>query len=522
MRASLAAVLGWVAGLAKGRRRWILIGALVLLLALAGAASVLARAAWGAGSRNGDSTISLEAVAQRSLSSQVQVNGTLGYADSITVVTPTGTTQQALNQAQQQVVTAQAALSADQKIAADSATLGQQTIAQDQAAVSTASKQLTSDQAAGSSDCSSSASPPRTQACDNDKAAVAKDQAAITQAQNALSTAQLQAQQIADQNNAKLNSDQLAVQNAQTALTTAQGTAMSPRTTYTTLPAVGQTISRGQAVYSVAGIPVPLFYGAVASWRALAAGIADGPDVDELNVNLIALGFGDGLSQSDHFSPATEAAVKRWQASIGAPQTGTVTLGEVVFEPGQIIVTDVAPVVGAPVQPGAAILQATSMRRQVVVNLDAALQATVKVGNAVTITLPGNKTTQGVISLVGSVATTRSGSAGGAGASSNGSQPSSPTVEVDISLSDPGATGTLDHAPVQVSITTATVDNVLVVLVAALLAVAGGGDAVEVVGPSGTHRLVPVRVGLFDDADGLVEVSGTGLGAGQRVVVPKV
>jgi len=256
--------------------------------------------------------------------------------------------------------------------------------------------------------------------------------------------------------------------------------------------------------------------------------MADGPDVGELTANLIALGFGDGLSQSDQFSSATEAAVKRWQASIGAPQTGTVSLGDVVFEPGQIIVTNVTPVVGAPVQPGAAVLQGTSTRRQVVVNLDPALQANVKVGNTATITLPGNRTTQGAVSSVGNVATTPSGSASGSGASSSGSQSSggsqssSPTIEVDISLLHPDATGTLDHAPVQVSITTATVDNVLVVPVVALLAVAGGGESVEIVAPGGAHRLVPVKVGLFDDADGLVEVSGIGLVAGQRVVVPKV
>jgi hypothetical protein len=54
----------------------------------------------------------------------------------------------------------------------------------------------------------------------------------------------------------------------------------------------------------------------------------------------------------------------------------------------------------------------------------------------------------------------------------------------------------------------------------ALLALAGGGYAVEVVGPDRVHRLVAVTVGLFDDATGLVQVSGSGLIAGQRVVVP--
>ena len=37
---------------------------------------------------------------------------------------------------------------------------------------------------------------------------------------------------------------------------------------------------------------------------------------------------------------------------------------------------------------------------------------------------------------------------------------------------------------------------------------------------NGVHHLVAVNLGIFDDADGLVQVSGAGLAAGQRVVVP--
>ena len=70
-----------------------------------------------------------------------------------------------------------------------------------------------------------------------------------------------------------------------------------------------------------------------------------------------------------------------------------------------------------------------------------------------------------------------------------------------------------------VAITTGSVTNALVVPVDALLARPGGGYAVEVTGPGG-HHLVAVSVGLFDDAAGLVQVSGTGLAAGQHVVVP--
>ena len=60
----------------------------------------------------------------------------------------------------------------------------------------------------------------------------------------------------------------------------------------------------------------------------------------------------------------------------------------------------------------------------------------------------------------------------------------------------------------------------LSVPVASLLAQSGGGDSVEVVGVGGNRRLVPVSLGLFDDADGLVQVTGPGLAAGQEVVVP--
>ena len=82
-------------------------------------------------------------------------------------------------------------------------------------------------------------------------------------------------------------------------------------------------------------------------------------------------------------------------------------------------------------------------------------------------------------------------------------------------------------APVTVSFTTGVVRNALVVPVTALLAqpaqdagAAGGGYAVEVAGAGGGHHLVPVSVGMIDNATGLVQVTSTRLAAGQRVVVP--
>ena len=93
------------------------------------------------------------------------------------------------------------------------------------------------------------------------------------------------------------------------------------------------------------------------------------------------------------------------------------------------------------------------------------------------------------------------------------------TIPVEVTLTDPKAAGTLDQAPVTVNITTATARSALVVPVGALLAQSSGGYAVEVVGAGDTRHLVPVTTGIFDDANGTVQVSGA-LTPGQLVVVP--
>jgi hypothetical protein len=129
----------------------------------------------------------------------------------------------------------------------------------------------------------------------------------------------------------------------------------------------------------------------------------------------------------------------------------------------------------------------------------------------VTVTLPDGTTTPGVVSSVGTVATTTSG---------QGQNPAT-TIPVQVTLTDPKAVGTLDQAPVTVSITTETSPGpVLAVPVTALVAQSPAEYVVEVIGPGNTRRWVPVTAGpIFDDADGLVQVTGD-LTPGQRVVVP--
>jgi hypothetical protein len=227
--------------------------------------------------------------------------------------------------------------------------------------------------------------------------------------------------------------------------------------------------------------------------------------VAELNANLDALGSAHELA-GDAFTAATAAAIRGLQDAHDEPQTGTLLLGSVLFEPGPVRVTSVMPnvAVGASVMAGP-VLSATWTSPQVSIQLDAGLEGQVKIGDTVTITLPDNQTTPGRISYVSSVA-------------SNGQDGA--TIQVDAVPTDPAATGGLDQAPVNVSITTGSVSNVFVVPVDALLARASGGYAVEEINARGRHYLVAVRTGMFDDADGLVQVSGGGLAAGQRVVVP--
>jgi peptidoglycan hydrolase-like protein with peptidoglycan-binding domain len=287
--------------------------------------------------------------------------------------------------------------------------------------------------------------------------------------------------------------------------------------TITWLPAIGVVVARGHLLYRVDGEPVILLYGSTPAYRTLAdGGAADdvtGPDVRELNANLVALGYATKSQldpTSDEFGWRTKWALKRLQKHLGLDQTGVLALGQAVFLPAATRIVTVPATLGAPAQPGAIVLTATSTKRNVSVDLDVTLQTEIKVGDKVTITLPDNSTTTGVVSDVGSVATTPS--------KDSGSDTS--TISVTISLNKPSDTAGLDQAPVVVSITTATAKNALVVPVNALLALAGGGYAVEIEQPDGTRTLSAVSVGLFDDADGLVQVTGASLAAGQRVVVP--
>lgn len=293
--------------------------------------------------------------------------------------------------------------------------------------------------------------------------------------------------------------------------------------TFTWLPASGKTIACGKVLYRVANKPVALLCGPVPAYRALSEGDS-GPDVKELNAQLVKLGYAPRSEldpTSDYFSSETAAALERLQDKLGVDQTGTLGLGQAVFQPGPLRIDKVTASLGSAAHPGSPVAQATSTRRQVQVQLDASEQSSVKVGERALVTLPDNKTTPGTVSRIGTVASSQgSGSSSDDSGSSGSSGSSGATIPVYITLKDPRAAGSLDQAPVQVQISSSGIKGALIVPVNALLAQPGGRYAVQVAGAQGVDRLVPITVGEFDDADGLVQVTGSKLSPGDKVVVP--
>jgi peptidoglycan hydrolase-like protein with peptidoglycan-binding domain len=276
----------------------------------------------------------------------------------------------------------------------------------------------------------------------------------------------------------------------------------------TWLPTAGTVIRRGGTLLAVDNKPVQLFYGSLPPWRDLSVGVDDGPDVKQLEQNLVALGYDPDhqITVDNHYTWATKAAVKRWQKARGLAQTGVFTTAmPAVVLPWPVRVNTLSGSVGGQAAPGQAAYTVTSNRHQVTVNLDVSQQSYVHAGDRVDVVLPDGRHAKGRISQVGRVATT-----------SGSGQDQTTTIPVTVALDDPNAGGRLDQAPVDVYVTTQSRKGVLAVPVTALLALQEGGYAVETVDAAGQHHLVAVQLGVF--SGGMVEVAGSGLRAGMRVV----
>ena len=273
--------------------------------------------------------------------------------------------------------------------------------------------------------------------------------------------------------------------------------------TVTAIPAEGSILGLGDTVVAVDGEPVALLIGDVPLYRVLSVA-TEGADVEQLQTNLMELGFldEDGFS-AGAFDEATFEALVDWQASIGATTDGVVNFGDVVIGSGSVRVQENLVSVGDAVTSGSQIMTTSINETFVSVQLSTDDQDLVSVGDVVTVELPSGAEESAVVTEIGSVVLA--------------TQQGATYFEMTVTLDDPEAAAGLDEAPVDVLVIGDRADNVTAVPVTALLALAEGGYAVEVVQSDGSTVLVGVSTGLF--ADGYVEVTGD-FSEGMEVVIP--
>lgn len=277
----------------------------------------------------------------------------------------------------------------------------------------------------------------------------------------------------------------------------------------------GASVDRGTTLFWIDEQPVTLLLGAIPMYRDLGPGDT-GVDVEQLEANLAALGY-TGFTVDDEFTWYTEAAVRDWQDDTGAAETGTVGRSSVVFAPAGGRVDAVRAEVGTAISPGSAVVDLTGTDQVASLEVEVADRDLLAVGAAVTVTLADGTEVAGTVTssaVVEADTEADTGAAGGAAESVSAAESS--TVAVEVTLATPVDDGFVG-SPVDVVVPVDQRTDVLVVPVNALLALAEGGYGLEVVAADGSTAIVAVDTGLF--ADGLVEVSGAGVEAGDVVGV---
>jgi hypothetical protein len=258
----------------------------------------------------------------------------------------------------------------------------------------------------------------------------------------------------------------------------------------------GTIVDFGEKLIEVGGEPVFLAEGDIPMYRelALTGDHMEGEDVAQLQRFLLAAGFDDDgrLEVDGDFGPSTLRAVKDWQEAVGLDETGRVDGSQIVFSPTQLRVESLARV-GTAFE----ILEVTEAASTVTVAISSSERSQLPRGGEVSVELADGTTLTGTVAdherVVGD----------------DGSTSWRAVIDVD---------GTLDGDETSVLVYSTVVDatDVLIVPTSALLAVAEGGFAVEVVDGDDT-RLVPVEVGKVVGAR--AEITGD-IEPGEMVVVP--
>jgi len=283
--------------------------------------------------------------------------------------------------------------------------------------------------------------------------------------------------------------------------------------TVTWLPDIGTTVRRGGPLLRADDRPVILLYGALPMYRTLSAGLS-GADVKQFERNLSLLGYRD-VVVDDTFSPATTAAVKRWQKSLKLPETGVVDRDRVIYAPDAVRISGQLVRVGAPATGD--VLQYTGGTRMVTVTADRAKAGWAAKDAKVDLSVPGGPPTPGTVTAVTAAAPAGSAADGGSGGTGGSGGDGGNSVTITVAFAAQDALGTQAGAGVLVRHLLQEHRDVLTVPVNALLALAEGGYGVEVV--TDRPHIVAVQPGLF--ADGRVEITGAGIEDGTVVGVPQ-
>lgn len=280
----------------------------------------------------------------------------------------------------------------------------------------------------------------------------------------------------------------------------------------TALPAEGDIIGFGEVLFQIDNEPVLLLEGSIPQFRRFTSNMTDGADVEQLEDNLVRLGYADDvdLTVDQDFTAVTRDVIEALQLELGIEETGRIELGRVVFASAPVRIGELHVELGQTVSPQITLLSVTESEQRITMDLDAEDRSLVAVGTAVDIELPDGVVVAGRISDIAAVATRSVNQQNGAA--------DDPTIEVTVVFAGNPPQDVFDAAPVDIVVTEEVIAGVLTVPVPSLIALSGGGHAVELVVDGGT-QLIGVEIGDF--VDEIVEVRGD-LQEGDSVVLGAV
>ena len=275
----------------------------------------------------------------------------------------------------------------------------------------------------------------------------------------------------------------------------------------TWIPEAGTVIEVGDTLYEVDNVPVVYLPGDIPAYRAMdsSRNTTDGDDVLQLEEFLDSLGLMEPLNASvdGDFTSYTGDAVEDWYEQYYKREgIDSVRKGFVMFGRDSFRISSVNVSLGQQIN-GGSVLSITNTTRLVSVALDTGLTGILEVDDVVQVELPDESIVSATVTDVSTVAVTQG----------QGQQATS-FLPVELILDGDGSL--FDESPVTIFVEEAIELEATVIPISALLALAEGGYAVEVM-REGQPVLTGVRLSNFLNNE--VSVEGD-LEPGDEVVVP--